>query len=872
MERSKKIIILLVIILIAICGIGLITNYSVSHYQGVEISWVVKSGAPTSKNDLKVGTMYLDKSTYDIYQKTHDGWIFVGNISGKDAVSPTISISNEGFWIINEVNTGVKATFDDKDIKVPEIDVNSDGYLTIDGENTTVKIENKNGADGKDGVDGKDGADGKDGKDGNTPVIKINESGYWVINDQVTPVLAKGENGLTPSISINNEGYWMINEEVTSIKAEAIDGTNGKDGTMWYVGEQYPSSPKESDIFLDVLKYDIYQYKNEEWKNVGNINGTSILFGNINPTTEFGNEGDLYLNTLTYDMFAKENNSWNKIGNIKGADGKDATVNEDVINILLTDYLDNHPELLTTVNEKSLTSVHMTGDVLEILHNNGLQNIEWILGKRVTTSMSVYSNDQYTMTSSAAYFNVGDKLEVADGANVRIKYGYYGTDGESYDANYSSVNSWKSTTINIEKEGYYQFSVSFVPTSTTAITADNKNTLLSNIDLASSYILGLDGSIIQSNSIPLRALGNDIYTEILRYDYIYRQSAYGGISFGMGIVPNTTNKGIVKKDSTILLADSYNQKQTTAPSVSTAYGRTFPSGDDITSTTRSDISVVGDEIWVWGVAPDDHSKYATVWRLKYDPASNTLREEPKFFWHNFGHVNAVNYNPQTDSLILGNGSSDYGLENKIYIIYNVTDIINSNNGAVFDYKDYAIEIDAGNDIYNFGAKLNVFWTNAKTTKYNYSMTQEQLPNTAFAYANDVNKFYILAFGTGTNKYKYGTYVEPTDGQIWNGTFNVLAEYDSGDPNEVIGASTSYEHCGQGGDAIDGVAFVGLGHSDYWWREINVENSTDISSKDTWLPSFNYSTGELSNEKIEGIAVTSQYLIVMSSGTITYIPR
>jgi hypothetical protein len=359
---------------------------------------------------------------------------------------------------------------------------------------------------------------------------------------------------------------------------------------------------------------------------------------------------------------------------------------------------------------------------------------------------------------------------------------------------------------------------------------------------------------------------------MLRYDSIYRQASYGAISFGMGIESNETNKGIEAKETTILLADIWNHKLATTPSATTSLGLTMPAGDDITSTTRSDITVVGDEIWVWGMAPDDNSQYATCLRLKYDPITNTLRETPKWFWHNFGHCNAVNYNPSTDSLIMANGGSDYGLENKVYIIPNVSEILKSDSGAIFSLNEHAVVVDCGDAEYDFGSKLNVFWTNVKSTSYNYSTTSTYYPNTAFAYANDVNKFYVLAFGTGTNRYQYGTYTEPTGGNIWNGTYAVLGEYNSGSQDEEVGASASCEHCGQGGDAIDGVAFVGLGHNHLWWREIRLNNAKKVQTEDTYLPSFNYETGLPSDEEVEGIAVTNQYLIVMTAGTIHFMPR
>lgn len=740
------------------------------------------SGTYYSAEQGTLGDFFYDTDDYNIYQKLEGGWTFISNIKGPQ------------------------------------------------------------------GEEGEKGDKGDKGSDGESAQVSISEDGYWVINNLKTETKAVGTDGNTPYIQ---DGTWWIGDRNTQIIAQ---GENGK-------------SAYELSGYTGTI---------EEWiESLKGKDGASFLLGNIVPTADDGKDGDVYLNVTDYNLYSKADGGWTLVGNIKGADGQDASASEEVMEQAVADYLDQHPELVTVVQNGSLSSDKLTQDLLEILYNNGLQKIEWTIGKRVNTSSTTPANDIYCAISNKVYFNEGDKFEFLE-SGVAIRYSYFGEDGETYNGDYCNNNAWvKPTTptkVEFTKAGYYQFSVSYNPTSTTALTEENLATLLEKVSVQSSYILGTQGSSIQDNSIPLSALGEDIYTEILNYDSIYRQAAHGAIHLGKGIVPTADNLGIQVMDTTVCLADMWGHKLATNPSTQTSLGLLIPAGDDLTSTTRSDITVVGDEIWIWGVAPDDHSQYATCLRLKYDPLSNTLRETPKWFWHNFGHCNAVNYNPTTDSLIMGNGGSSYDLENKVYIISNVSEIINSENGAVFDYQEQGIEIDCSDIVYDFGAKLNVFWTNAKATSYNYGLTKEYVPNTAYAYANDVNKFYVLAFGTGTNQYQYGTYVEPTDETGWNGTFTVLGEYDSGDPSEEVSSAVSYEHCGQGGDAIDGVAFVGLGHNPFWWREIKVQNETEVATSDTYLPSFNYETGVLANNKVEGIAVTNQYLIVMASGTIHFIPR
>ena len=130
-------------------------------------------------------------------------------------------------------------------VTTPTISINADGYWVINGTASTTKAT------------------------GTTPTISINGDGYWVINGEVTSTKATGT---APTITINGDGYWVINGVATSVRAEAIDGTPGKDGSIWTVGETYPSSPKASDIFLNSSTWQLYQYDGTNWVSKGNIN------------------------------------------------------------------------------------------------------------------------------------------------------------------------------------------------------------------------------------------------------------------------------------------------------------------------------------------------------------------------------------------------------------------------------------------------------------------------------------------------------------------------------------------------------------------------------------------------------------------------
>ena len=84
------------------------------------------------------------------------------------------------------------------------------------------------------------------------------------------------------------------------------------------------STPQNNDPTNDI--YDIYKNEGgelsyEEWlKSIKGADGSSILYGDSDPTTQ-GNNGDVYINSSTWDIFVKNGGNWVKIGNIMGQEG-----------------------------------------------------------------------------------------------------------------------------------------------------------------------------------------------------------------------------------------------------------------------------------------------------------------------------------------------------------------------------------------------------------------------------------------------------------------------------------------------------------------------------------------------------------------------
>ncbi len=176
--------------------------------------WLADSIAPTSSTKGNDGDMYLNTSNYDLYQMKNSKWIKIGNIKGEKGDkgdkgdTPTIEISEDGYWVINGKKTTTRAQGrDGKDGVSPLISISEDGYWVINSKKTGVLAK------------AQDGKNGSNGKDGIAPTIEFSEDGYWIINGVKTKIKAKGEDGKTPTVEISEDGYWVINGVKTKIKA-----------------------------------------------------------------------------------------------------------------------------------------------------------------------------------------------------------------------------------------------------------------------------------------------------------------------------------------------------------------------------------------------------------------------------------------------------------------------------------------------------------------------------------------------------------------------------------------------------------------------------------------------------------------------------
>lgn len=125
----------------------------------------------------------------------------------------------------------------------PTIEISDDGYWVINGEKTNVKAEGADGKDGKDGTDGKNGVDGEDGIDGDDAVLENLQGLDFYLKDDGTYAVALGNAELLskidipstykgkPVTSFKNKGFFdcpnltsvVIPDSITSIGYRAFE-------------------------------------------------------------------------------------------------------------------------------------------------------------------------------------------------------------------------------------------------------------------------------------------------------------------------------------------------------------------------------------------------------------------------------------------------------------------------------------------------------------------------------------------------------------------------------------------------------------------------------------------------------------------------
>lgn len=243
-----------------------------SGYEGTYEEWLDSIKGEKGDNiELRVENGYIQwKATGETTWKNlisiedlkgHDG------SSGKDGLTPTITIDEEGYWVINGEASNVKALGE-----TPTIEISEDGYWVLNNEKTETKAI---------------------GLDGNS--YTIGEDGYWYLNGEKTEYKALGEDGETPEVTIGDNGNWYINGVDTGKQAEGKNGDNGENGSKvtigedgyWYIdGEktEIVATAKDGTSYYVWIKYadtkpsfttTLYDTPTEDTEYIGIYSGTS---------------------------------------------------------------------------------------------------------------------------------------------------------------------------------------------------------------------------------------------------------------------------------------------------------------------------------------------------------------------------------------------------------------------------------------------------------------------------------------------------------------------------------------------------------------------------------------------------------------------
>ena len=174
--------------------------------------------------DALVGDFFIDTDDYILYRKTDTGWEVVmldygkpgangkdgkngtngkDGIDGKDGQSVTVSINNDGYWVINGTITETKATGEDGN--TPYIE--SDGYWYINGTSTGIKAT------------GEQGSQGNTGKSAFELYKEENPNFNGTLQDWLDSL--KGQNGNDgKSVYVGYDGYIWNGNEKTKYKMQ----------------------------------------------------------------------------------------------------------------------------------------------------------------------------------------------------------------------------------------------------------------------------------------------------------------------------------------------------------------------------------------------------------------------------------------------------------------------------------------------------------------------------------------------------------------------------------------------------------------------------------------------------------------------------
>lgn len=261
---------------------------------------------------------------------------------------------------------------------------------------------------------------------------------------------------------------------------------------------------------------------------------------------------------------------------------------------------------------------------------------------------------------------------------------------------------------------------------------------------------------------------------------------------------------------------------------------------------------VGHELWVGNQSTDDHSTDTIGQIFRLDSGLNKVGR----FVHNLGHLNSLDYNDETDSLLTSNTSDNTTLLSEIIIVQNVNSLNLPESWPLIDYnQNYVVKIPLGvNNIGGgpiFGENKNIVYFMCGQYYGTYK----------------IQKYWL---GTGSNDLStsgIGTFIAGKGDNEYNGTAKLLGEFYG--PTMDVGQDATY---------FNGNIYGTFGRNTgkIYKIELNQATSTEVQGtyalKEAWvLPNYNSNEANVSSEAEGTVIWNNQYLRTWFQNKIVDIP-
>ena len=272
----------------------------------------------------------------------------------------------------------------------------------------------------------------------------------------------------------------------------------------------------------------------------------------------------------------------------------------------------------------------------------------------------------------------------------------------------------------------------------------------------------------------------------------------------------------------------------------------------VDNLTSQGMVQVGSQLWVGNSSSDDHSTDTIGQIYRFDSKLNKVGR----FVHNLGHLNSMDYNSDTDTLITSNTSDDATLLSEIILVQGINGLQLDEAWPLINYNEpYVVKIPLGvNNVGGgpiFGENKNIVYFMCGQYYGTYK----------------IQKYYL---GTGSNDLSatgIGTYISGKNDNEYNGTAKLLGEFYG--PTMQVGQDATY---------FNGNIYGTFGRNTgkIYRIELNQATSAEVQGtyalKEAWvLPNYNSNGVNVSSEAEGTVIWNNQYLRTWFQNKIVDIP-